>query len=228
MSRIFSPFADQNVRSLLGTLVNEGTNSNNYTLAMYELGKSFGENIFSQIKEYYNSVSLVATVEDTDSLGKGIIDVLEKRDISVKLTVFWNQRSKPNRENNISIAPIIKEFTQKTDYRPKCLVIIKSIIANSCVVRTNLTRIIETEEPETIFVVAPVLLEGAIEKLESEFSPQVRSRFQYLYYAKDNDKTSDGIVVPGIGGDVYQRLGFGNQLDKNKHIPTLVKERRYS
>ena len=35
-----------------------------------------------------------------------------------------------------------------------------------------------------------------------------------------------GIIIPGIGGEVYARLGFGTQDDKNRYTPELVKQRR--
>ncbi len=33
-------------------------------------------------------------------------------------------------------------------------------------------------------------------------------------------------VIPGIGGNVYLRLGWEGQDDKNKYIPEIVKTRR--
>lgn len=226
MARKLSDIANKNVEALLDELVDQKTNSDSYALAMYGLGKVFGANLFSCIKGKYNTISLVATVEDTDSLGKGIIDVLELSGIEVRLIVFWNKRFKTNEDNGVTIAPIIKEFHQPFTSKLECLVVIKSIISNSCVVRTNLTRIIESELPEQIFVVAPVMFEGAIPKLAKEFDDSISSKFKYLYFAEDNER-KDGIVLPGIGGDVYQRLGFKGQDDKNKFTPKLVKERRY-
>ncbi len=43
---------------------------------------------------------------------------------------------------------------------------------------------------------------------------------------KMTKKTQDGMVEPGIGGDVYTRLGFSGQNAKNKYVPNIVKERR--
>ncbi|MGQ7846600.1 hypothetical protein ACUNV4_19110 [Granulosicoccus sp. 3-233] len=40
------------------------------------------------------------------------------------------------------------------------------------------------------------------------------------------DKSDTGEVIPGIGGNVYQRLGFGDQESKNRYTPDFVKERR--
>jgi protein-tyrosine-phosphatase len=47
-----------------------------------------------------------------------------------------------------------------------------------------------------------------------------------VYLAEDDVKTPEGIIVPGIGGEVYARLGFGSQDDKNRFTPDLVKQRR--
>jgi hypothetical protein len=211
--------------SLLDKLINEQTNSNEYAHAMYELGKVFGSILLSSIGNA-ETVALASTVEDADFLGKGIIDALENNGKKVLLTVFWNKRFKPNSENNLSIAPILREFHQQSDNKPDVLIVIKSIIANSCVVRTNLTKLIEESDPDKIFIVAPVLLEGAIKNLENEFDEKISKRFSYLYFAVDNEKSKEGMVLPGIGGDVYQRLGFKNQDTKNQFTPRIVKERR--
>jgi len=100
-------------------------------------------------------------------------------------------------------------------------------VEDADVVRTNLTRLIEESNPDRILVVAPVLLRGATVSLESEFDSSISQKFEYLYFAEDTDKTDDGMVDPGIGGDVYQRLGFEGQVLKNRFTPEIVKERRY-
>lgn len=214
----FMPFLDK--------LADRGTDSAGYGEAMYELGRIFGEVILSRINNSSEKVSLATTVEDADYLGKGIIETLESNGRKTWLTVFWNKRFKPNKDNNISIAPIIKEFHEKGYEQTSVLIIVKSVISNSCVVRTNLTRFIEEVKPSQIFVVAPVLFKNATNNLKSEFDPEISDLFQYLYFAEDDERTDDGIVVPGIGGDIYQRLGWGNQEAKNRSTPQIVKARR--
>ena len=108
----------------------------------------------------------------------------------------------------------------------KIIIIVKSIISGACVVKTNLTNLIQEVEPEKIFVVAPVIHIQAPEKLEKEFPQAIVSKFNYIYFAEDSEKQADGILIPGIGGDVYQRLGFENQIEKNKYITLLIKQRR--
>jgi hypothetical protein len=47
-----------------------------------------------------------------------------------------------------------------------------------------------------------------LQNLESEFDSSISSRFQYLYVAEDEVRTADGTLVPGIGEDIYRRIGF--------------------
>lgn len=225
MSRILqNDMVNDSIVSLLSRLTNKDTKESEYALAMYELGKAFGEILLPQINAA--TVALASTVEDADYLGRGIVEVLEREGKKVLLTVFWNKRFKPNEENQISIAPIVKEFHEPGYEKADTMIIIKSIISSSCVVRTNLTNLIEVANPEKIFVVAPVLLEGALAKLEKEFTQEISNKFKYLFFAVDTERTNEGIVIPGIGGDVYNRLGFKGQDAKNKFIPEIVKKRR--
>jgi hypothetical protein len=217
----------QEIVGLLNKLTDNNLNSTAYAETMYALGTNFGKIINSKISSNVRKIAVASTVEDADFLGKGIVDELESNGKHVLLTVFWNKRFKPNVESGITVAPIIKEFHEKGYENAEILIIIKSIISSSCVVRTNLTRLIEVSDPQRIMVVAPVLLQGATQSLEAEFDPQISKKFEYLFFALDNEKTRDGYVFPGIGGDVYKRLGFEAQETKNKFIPSIVKERRY-
>ena len=75
-------------------------------------------------------------------------------------------------------------------------------------------------------VVAPVLYHTAQSSLNSSFPENISNKFEYLYFASDDVRTEEGVVIPGIGGSVYERLGFGGQDDKNRYIPQIVKDRR--
>jgi hypothetical protein len=228
MGRVLENSVNENIGSLLDQLIDQKTESKEYAQVMYKLGNEFGSLLIEKIGLSNKSVALACTVEDADFLGKGIIDVLEQSGKKVFLTVFWNKRFKPNEENDFAVAPIIKEFHDEGYKSVSTLIIIKSIISSSCVVRTNLTRLIEEADPSQILIVAPVLLRGAIKNLESEFESDIVKRFDYLYFAEDDRKNKEGFVDPGIGGDVYKRLGFESQDKKNKFIPAIVKERRYN
>ncbi|HMH23509.1 MAG TPA: hypothetical protein VK563_17105 [Puia sp.] len=226
MGRILNDNVSKDISSLLDRLIDQGTKRQEYAQTMYELGNKLGDLILKRTTGS-DRITLACTVEDADYLGKGIIDVLEKKGKKVFLTVFWNERFKPNIENGVSVAPIIKKFHEEGYKDIPVLIIIKSIISGSCVVRTNLTDLIGESHPKQILVVAPVLLEGATESLEREFEDNVSRKFEYLYFAIDDQKNQDGLVDPGIGGDVYKRLGFEGQKMKNKFVPNIVKERRY-
>ena len=105
------------------------------------------------------------------------------------------------------------------------LVVLKSIISGACVVRTNLLRLLGIAQPNTIHIVAPVILAGAEGKLAKLLPPDLVSRFKFLNFAEDLEKSSDGNVIPGIGGEIYERLGLGNEIEKNGVMPKLVEER---
>jgi len=228
MARVLENSVDEKINSLLDKLVDPKTESEEYARVMYMLGNELGYLLLQKIDASCYKIALASTVEDADFLGKGIIDILEKNGKKVLLTVFWNKRFKPNEENDIAVAPIIKEFHDEGYRNVDTLIIIKSIISNSCVVRTNLTKLIEEANVGQIFIVAPVLLRGAIKNLECEFDDEIVKRFDYLYFAEDDKKNKEGFVDPGIGGDVYKRLGFESQYKKNRFIPEIVRGRRYN
>jgi hypothetical protein len=74
--------------------------------------------------------------------------------------------------------------------------------------------------------VAPVLFKEAIPNLKKEFPTQISNRFEFIYFAIDNEINEVQEVIPGIGGSVYKRLGLEDGQKKNKYIPNVVKERR--
>lgn len=226
MGRKFDKNASSEVIDLLDKLVDQGTEHKAYAQTMYQLGQKFGPLILERISPSIKEITLACTVEDADYLGQGIVDFLEAHQKKILLTVFWNKRFNPNKENGIAIAPIIKEFHEEGYQKVATMIVIKSIISSSCVVRTNLTRLIEHSVPNQILIVAPVLLQGAIGSLESEFEVGIKDKFNYLFFAEDDQKSNDGNVLPGIGGDVYERLGFTDQIKKNRFTPEIVKRRR--
>lgn len=211
------------IKRLLEQLIDLSLPPKQYAMVMYELGYAFGPLIEQRLKKP-TSLTIACTVEDADHLAAGMVNYLEKNDNKVYLNVFWNKRFNPG---GISVAPIVKQYQDKGSTYTNTLVILKSIISSSCVVRTNLTRLFEEFVPDQILVVAPVLWKGSLQNLESEFSPSISRKFEYLYFAEDETRTKDGIILPGIGGDIYQRLGFAGQDDKNRFIPNIVKDRRY-
>jgi hypothetical protein len=159
-------------------------------------------------------------------LARGILNCLGNRLDKVAFAYFWNQRFSPFEVEELQVAPIIKKYQEPAEKRVNYLVVIKSIISGACVVRTNLVDLIQKIEPEKIFIVAPVIYYNAEEKLKNEFEKNIYDKFKFFYFAKDDERTSLGEVIPGIGGMVYERLGFQGQEEKNTYIPEIVKSRR--
>lgn len=212
-------------RQSLATLADKSTPPDGYQAALHQLGESLSNALVAKLgADVPKQICIVCTVEDADSLGAGMIDRLSVLGFGdrVRVVCFWNDRIELNGE---SLAPILKEYREPCDLDQSVLVIVKSIISSACVVRTNLANMVAKSNPRRIFVAAPVMLKGAEASLRSEFIPELSSRFEYLTLAID-DQRDGRMVVPGVGGDIYVRLGYGGAEQKNRHIPQLVKSRR--
>lgn len=226
MTRVYSDLANKKIQVLLDILANKNSDPNLYKETMNEIGIAFGDAILSEIDNKQCSLYLACTAEDADFLAKGILDRLEKQLNSVAFACFWNQRFSPFEIEDLKVAPILKKYQEPSEKTVDYLVVVKSIISGACVVKTNLVNLIQKIEPKKIFIVAPVIYQNAEEKLKNEFEKEIYDKFQFFYFAKDDKRTSSGEVIPGIGGSVYERLGFTGQEDKNKYIPEIVKSRR--
>lgn len=214
------------IKLLLDSLVDQHTQSQDYAKAFYELGGALSELIKSTSSlSSETSVMLACSSEDADWLSKGILDQLLGHVAKINLAVFWNVRSNAFENSELAIAPIIKTYIESLQ-NVDVLIVCKSIINTSCVVRTNLTYLIEKITPAKILIASPVLFKNAIHSLESEFPKSISDKFEFFYFAEDNEVTATGEVIPGIGGSVYRRLGLEDAASKNKYIPRIVKERR--
>ena len=63
----------------------------------------------------------------------------------------------------------------------------------------------------------------AEESLRSEFPRTISDLFELVYFAKDDCREPTGEVRPGIGGQVYQLLGVGDQPSRTGFFPQLVR-----
>lgn len=226
--RQLSQFAQNSaeIKSLLDILIDPNTQSQEYANTFYQLGGALSDIIRdSQFLSPQTQVTLACSSEDADWLSKGILDRLEKHVSKINLAVFWNIRSNAFENNKLAISPIIKTYIESLE-NVDILIICKSIINTSCVVRTNLTYLIERITPKKIFIVSPVLFKNAIPSLENEFPKSITDKFNFFYLAEDSEVTESGEVIPGIGGSVYRRLGLEDSMKKNKYIPVIVKQRR--
>lgn len=225
MNRQFSDYATETGKANLSLLADHSTDPTTYSQALYVLGQELGHVLSQQMGDKPNSVCVACSVEDADYLAKGVIEVLTHTSSEVSLACFWNHRQK---QHSLSIAPIIRRYREPNVDNAQILIILKSVISGACVVKTNLTHLIQTLQPENILVVAPVIHKDAPSKLNQEFPLSITNKFRYVYLAKDTERQANGDLIPGVGGNVYQRLGFKDQEDKNRFTPDLVKSRRAS
>lgn len=228
MTRTYSDIAlaNKDIQTLLDSLADKDIAPDIYQSTMTKIGMHLGDAILSQISDVHCNVYLACTVEDADFLAKGMLTRLEKQLKSVAFACFWNQRFSPFEIEDLKVAPILKKYQEPVSQSVNYLIIVKSIISGACVVRTNLTDLIQKIEPDQIFIVAPVMYVKAEEKLKNSFEKSIYDKFKFFFFAADDKRTDEGEVIPGIGGDVYRRLGFDGQEEKNKYVPKIVKDRR--
>lgn len=197
-----------------------------YQEAMYTLGQLLGAALSARATlSSAKTVLVVSTAEDADYLASGVMAAL-RGSHNVKCAVFWNNHyALPSSE---SIAPVVNSYYQDGYENADALVIVKSVISGSCVVKTNLLRLMSKNRKllDNVHVASPVMHVDAVRKLKSEFPDSISNKFDFAYFAVDSNKT-DNDVVPGIGGQVYQLLGLEDQPAKTGYIPELVK-RQYS
>lgn len=195
-----------------------------YRTQMFLIGNHLADAVFPQLRDATSQICVICTVEDADFLARGVIERLEENGLSdrIRLICLWNGKIK---EEGVSLSPILKEYQEKISSGQVDFIVVKSIISGACVVKTNLTRAISVVNPSRIFVTAPVMLSGAEDRLAHEFPSEISERFEFIHFADDNEKNGDD-VIPGIGGSVYELLGLGNSVTKNRYTPMLVKERR--
>ena len=226
MTRTYSDFNTDLLKAQLDQLADKTTAPDAYKEAMTLLGERLGEAVAAEILDRASTLYLACTVEDADYLAKGMLTTLERHLQSISLACFWNERFSPFNVRDIKASPIIRKYTEPVSSTVTHLVIVKSIISGGCVVKTNLNDLIQTINPEKILIVAPVIYSGAEQRLAVEFETSISEKFQFIYLAEDDERNDTGEVIPGIGGMVYERLGFNGQEAKNKHVPELVRTRR--
>ena len=225
MTRKLTSLADERAKENLSALISSAKDNSVslYQEAMTDLGRDLGRSLKREIESPDNTY-VAFTVEDADFLAKGLMEVLTEGDMKLAgVACFWNERSI---WGDVKTTPILKAYAEPAKNDVNTLVIVKSIISSACVVKTNLTKLIEKINPEQIHIVAPVMFQGSEDLLKEEFTDGVSSKFNFFTFAIDDQREDNGNIVPGIGGSVYEKLGFGDGQLKNNHIPKLVKARR--
>ncbi|WP_429060214.1 hypothetical protein [Aeromonas veronii] len=217
--RKYSDFANDIAKSALNKLLDPMGEASGYRCAMVELGEVLGEAL-NKVIGSKEACLVVSTAEDADFLSKGVIDTLSSHDHDTRMAVFWNNHySIPNG----SIAPIVNRYIQPGYENADALVVVKSVISGSCVVRTNILALIDQVKTKKIYILSPVMHINSKDALSSEFPEEISEKFEFIYFAEDEKKSSDGEVVPGIGGQIYERLDIKDQPAKTGYVPELVK-----
>ncbi|KPB29841.1 Uncharacterized protein AC516_3911 [Pseudomonas amygdali pv. sesami] len=65
--------------------------------------------------------------------------------------------------------------------------------------------------------------EESEQALREEFSAAVADKFVFVYFVKDSLK-EEGVIVPGIGGEIYGLLGLADQPARMGFMPQLVRQ----
>ncbi len=229
MTREFTRFAQRDpiAQELMCNLLSAKTDVDAYRETMRSLGNLLARYVLPEIQSARaKNICVVCTVEDADFLARGVIQTLDTAGTGhhIYLMCMWNERIK---SGTVSTSPVIKSYEEKFDKSDSIFIIVKSIISGACVVKTNITRALSKSRPDKVFVVSPVMLEGAENRLSREFPSDIARKFKFVHFATDNEKHGDE-VLPGIGGSVYELLGLGNSKSKNSYVPQIVKERRKS
>jgi hypothetical protein len=209
------------VRSALKAIADKSTSPAAYRKAFVTLGEDMGYVVKTKYPERGKTV-VACPNEDADWLVSGMLKSLN--DENATLRVYWADRVTVSENPEMEISPIKSSYEEPID-GCDTLIIAKSIINTSCVVRTQLTRLIGEISPKHIIIAAPVMYKDAEDNLRKEFPQEISSRFEFVTFAID-DEREGSTVIPGIGGFITERLGLGNTMaDNNKYIPNIVKKR---
>ena len=209
----------------LQALSKPGISVGDYKNAFYQIGSALGNLLNKKMDNNYGNTMLACASEDADWLASGVLDSISQKDVS--LAVFWNERVTLSQKTKLEYSPIIKSYIAPIE-NCKTLILVKSIISTSCVVKFQLLHLINKINPEKILILAPVMYKNAQVGLIREFPDSINSKFQFLTFAIDTERSLSGEVIPGVGGMVYPKLGLGDIHEKNKYIPQLVLARLHN
>ena len=226
MSRTFHipTSIDRSAKAALNGLLENRNNPLAYRQNMVKLGELLASTFMRTFKRKNGKqVLAISTAEDADYLLTGVLETLKESGIDTSVAVFWNHHySLPS--NKKSVAPILHKYLEPGYENADTIVIVKSVISGSCVVHYNLLAMLEqVKKVKQIFIVSPVMHSKAREKLSAEFPKEISDKFEYIFFALDDERNQDGEVIPGIGGQIYQLLGLSSQPVLTGYIPNLVR-----
>lgn len=216
--RIFNT-EDKEVLALLKDLEEHKT-VKLYRDAFYNIGKKLADILNIKLNDYSSHVALACTSEDADWLAKGIIDRLK---CPIDLCVYWSRRIDLGRSMNgskLEFAEIEKAYEEVSE-KSRVLIITKSIISSSCVIKSQIMRLISKYNFEKIYIASPVMYKDANINLRNEFPQDIYNLFDFIYFAIDDEKDEKGWVIPGIGGSVYANLN----IESRHYYPSILESK---
>ncbi len=221
-NRKFTEFITPQAKKCLNSLL-LSTSPKEYQNNMISLGGLLADVLlYNQFITTDKKVLVVSTAEDADFLQEGVSSELQCHDIEMKKAIFWNNHYQL--ANKTSVAPIVNKFLESGYQHSTDIVIVKSIMSGSCVVKTNLLALFDClDSIESIFILSPVMHKNSEEKLKAEFPQEIADKFRFICFAIDEIRTKSGEVQPGIGGSVYQRLGLNKPPVETGYMPNTVK-----
>ena len=152
--RRLTPHINPDAKAALDLLADQRTAPDAYREAFYRLGQFLAQRL--KRAGLGRKTSFACTSEDADFLARGIFESINKPEGShgtpVAFACFWQARFDPAREQankkRFEVAPIVKRYEEPIDDVIDSLIVAKSIIATSCVIRHALLDAIERKHPE--------------------------------------------------------------------------------
>ena len=218
-TRTYSRYSTDVSVKLLNNLIKFSNEPSVYKEIVIGIGHFLGDILNDKISPLSKCL-IASTAEDADFLAKGVIDSLAFNHDTFT-AVFWNNHYSID---GGSVAPIVHKYLQSGFEDADSLIVVKSIISGSCVVRTNILSLIERLNVKKIYIVAPVMHIKSEDSLRSEFPSEIFNLFDFIYLAEDSEKDKFGEIKPGIGGQIYQLLGMLDQPVKTGFVPNIVKQ----
>lgn len=185
-----------------------------YRTAMTQLGKYLGQSI--KLPRSGAPFALVATPEDADFLVAGMLKELPTD--RARLVCYWTSRK---HFDDGDLATVVQQYVDpRLSSTVDTVVIAKAIIASGCIVRAHLEKFLTKFNPRRIVIAAPVMVRDADKSLMSSFGGALSKKFEFVTFATDPAADSSGIVRPGVGGNVEERLGLENE--PQRFAPNLI------
>lgn len=220
-SRTYTEIATTRAKRQLQDLLDSNSAPVAYRKSMIELGKLLADAVSPSLEN--KSTLIVSTAEDADYLQFGVSSSLKSKGIDTKLAVFWNHHYQLT--NSSSVAPIVHKFIEPGYKCVKNIIVVKSVMSGSCVVRTNLIEMLdEVKSAERVFILSPVAHKNSEEKLKKEFPKHISDKFKFFCFAIDDKRDGSGEVIPGIGGQIYDLLGLSKQPVLSSYMPKVVED----